>query len=168
MGVAPQDQPLRSFVEQVGGDRLAVVLAEHFIHHLVCEGVDQPRLALAPVEGAGDGLGREGLARVRRVLGVECAHFRLREVGQREGLGGDIEGTGGPKCGAAGTDLGLVIPDVAHADQRHRTGERLAADAVDKAVAQLAQEGDERALRQAVHFVEQQHQRLVQGDAEAL
>ena len=68
---------------------------------------------------------------------------------------------------AVRADAHLVVLDVAEPHQRDRRGERHVL-AVDVAVAELAQEGNERAVGQAVDFIEENDERLFRCSEMAL
>ena len=157
VGVLAADQLLLGGVDDGRGDRLGGI-GDELLDRLLGERVDQPGLALGEVKGACAGLGGEDLAGVLGVLGVELGDLLGGEVAEGEGADLDVEGAGGAEAtGAVGVAAGwrgLVVADVAEADERERTGEVGGAAGV--AVAELAEDGDQDGPGEGVDLVEEE------------
>ena len=121
VGVLPLDEDLFRLVNVVRGNGRGLVCHE-YLGELASQRIDKPGLPLRQVEGPRRRVGREGLPRLIGVLLVERGNFVSREVAERNGLGFDIEGTGGVEPFAA-PRCDFVIAHVAQANERERPGE---------------------------------------------
>ena len=94
------------------------------------------------------------------MLRVEACDVISAEIGNRQIAFDDVERACVAQRLPVRTDARLVVADVAHPDERDRRGEwgRIPCYV---AVAQLAQERDQRIVRKAIHLIEENGERLV-------
>lgn len=122
------------------------------VDELVAECVDQPRLALREIEDAIERLGRERLAGVAGMLGVQLHDLLACEAPQGERLHLDVEWARRVRAHGGAARGELVITHVAQADERERPGEGVGAARISGA--DLAQHGDQRLALEGINLVE--------------
>ena len=167
MGRPGKDELFLRRLQMVDRDRLCHGNGE-FFDGLAGECVDEPRLAGGQFVGVVDGAGGEGLAGLGGVLGVEVGDLVQGEVTEPQRLQLDVERAGGPQPGRVTPGggpgdprnreaiSGAAVADVSQAAQRDGPGERGGAAVV--AVAELAEDAEERLAAQRVDLVEEQDQ----------
>jgi hypothetical protein len=107
----------------ISRDNPGVIIFELSGYDIMCKGVDQPGLPLGPVPGPLDGVLREELSRVRRVLAIEGLDFFLAEVSECERFLYYVERTG-QSCGLSfWPDPVFIVPLVPLSHKRHRPRE---------------------------------------------
>jgi hypothetical protein len=112
-----------------------------------------------------DGCLLKDLSRLGGVLGVEGGYLLAGEVLEGHGLGDDVEGAGGAQRLAFGADTVFVVADVTQADEGDGVWEGDAGGAVNVAVAELCDEGNEDGFGEAVGFVGEEDEGAVEKAA---
>jgi hypothetical protein len=159
VGDAAQDQVLLGLVDQRDVDGAGAVAPGGDLEAaLVGQRIDQPGLALGQVPDPLQGLGREDLPGLGRVLAEQRGHLLGGEVPQAQRLGLDVEGTAAGDRRRLGAGVDAVVAQIPHPAQHHRG--RKGRRALRVARAQLAQQRDQRVADQGVHLVEEQDQGL--------
>jgi hypothetical protein len=161
------DDALYGVVDAGEGDGGGVVAVEDFVDDFACDGVDEPGLALCLLVDVVNGIKLEDLSGFGGVLGVEGGDFVAGEVLEGHGLGDDVEGAGGAEGLAFGADAVFVVAEVTEADEGDGVWEGEAGGAVNVAVAELCDEGDEEGFGEAVGFIEEENEGTVKMSAEA-
>ncbi len=156
MGGPRQDQPFLRLFDMLGGDRLGHRNRD-LLDDLPSQGVDQPRLARGQGDRPLDGVRRERLPGVGRMLAVQGTHLVGSEVTQPQRLHLDIERARRSQPRRIAPRGDLIVTNVAQAAQGDRSREIVRPASI--AVTKLAEHADQRLPPQRVDLVDEQHQR---------